>query len=79
MTALTLQQVIDQLVELDVAKWGQHERTVSRRINERNYPTLGLALNRLAHYDPDKINTALANEAKLVMTDADWHVLRQGD
>jgi hypothetical protein len=38
---------------------GEGEREASRRLNERNYPTIGLALNRLAYYDIDNVDEVL--------------------
>jgi hypothetical protein len=78
MAAMTYEQAIDRLVALDVARWGEGERQASRDLNRANYPTIGLAINRLAHYDVDHIDTALAAEAKRLLTDADRRVLRRG-
>lgn len=75
---MTREQAIDKLVDLDVAKWGEGERAAARRMRVAQCPTVGLALNSLAHYDPLNIDEALAREAKHLLTDADWHTLKQG-
>lgn len=77
-STMTLDAAISALVERDVAKWGEAEREASRRLNRRNYPTLGLALNRLAYYDPDVVDSRLAAQAILAMTHEDVRVLRRG-
>lgn len=75
---LTYEEAILRLVAHDIARWGEAERAASERLNRQNYPTLGLALNRLAHIDLDAIDETLAAQAILVMTDADVATLRRG-
>jgi hypothetical protein len=75
---MTYEQAIDRLVAHDVAKWGESERAASERMNRRNYPSLGLAINRLAHLDTNNTDDALAADAKRTLTPEDWHQLRQG-
>jgi hypothetical protein len=75
---MTYEEAIDRLVTLDVARWGEGEREASRRLNRRYAPTIGLALNRLAYYDVDNIDEALAKQAEQAMTSADLHALKQG-
>lgn len=67
---------IAALVERDVSRWGEAERAASLRLRERL--SHGLALNALAHYDPEHVDSDLAAEARAVMTDADRRVLRSG-
>jgi hypothetical protein len=74
---MTYDQAIAKLVDLDVAKWGEQERAASEALNRKNYPTIGLALNRLAHYG-DNIDENLAREAKAAFTAADRRALRAG-
>lgn len=64
--------VIAALVEKAVAKWGESARGEGPAYR-RTYPTLGLALNHLAHYDP-----AVAGLAKAALTEADRASLRRG-
>jgi hypothetical protein len=73
---MTHEQVIQALIERDVAKWGEQERIPSERARRRHYPTIGLALNCLAHYDVLNIDEAMAAEAKRIMTPADWLALK---
>jgi hypothetical protein len=75
---MTHQEAIAKLVDLEVVKWGECERAAAQRLNERNYPTIGLVLNRLAYYDLDNIDEALAAEAQRVMTVADRRILKKG-
>jgi hypothetical protein len=75
---MTYEEAIRQLIAKDVERWGQGERQASERLNRKNCPTIGLALNKLAHYDVENINDALAKEAKRVMTAADLRVLKRG-
>ncbi len=72
----TREWAIAQLVERDVAKWGEHEREASQRMRGRL--SHGRALNSLAHYDIDNIDHDLAAEAKRVMTAQDWDELYNG-
>lgn len=73
---MTRDEAIAKLVDLDVAKWGEGERAASQQMRTRL--SHGLALNALAHYDLDNIDTELAAEAKRAMTRADWAKLREG-
>lgn len=75
---MTYEEAIERLVELDVAKWGEVERAASRALNQRNYSTIGRALNRLAHFDVNNIDQTLAAEAERAMTAADRRALRRG-
>jgi hypothetical protein len=75
---MTREEAIDRMVELDVAKWGEGERQASRSLRSSQYPTVGLALNGLAYFDPANINDGLAAEAKKLLTAADWRVLKRG-
>ena len=73
---MTYNEIIQRLVKADVARWGEKERAASERMNRENYPTLGLALNRLAHLDIDNIDIEMAAEAKRLMTSREWNSLR---
>lgn len=73
---LTRDQAIAQLVERDVTKWGDAERESSARL--RSKLSHGLAVNALAHYDADRVDTELAAEARRIMTAADRKTLRKG-
>ena len=75
---MTYQEAIQALVALDVARWGEGERQASTQLRRRNSPTIGLALNALAHYDVENIDGALASEARQLMTADDWRILKQG-
>jgi hypothetical protein len=75
--AYKYEEVIIQLVEHDVSKWGEQERDASNRLRRKNNPTLGLAMNSLAHLDPENIDRRLADEAKKIMTAKEWKSLRQ--
>ena len=75
---MTYDEVVSAIVERDVAKWGEGERAASERLTRKNYPTIGLALNHLAHYDISKIDDDLAKRAKALFTPADRKVLRSG-
>lgn len=72
---MTREQAIAALIEKDVAKWGESERPAALRANQDL--TLGLALNKLAHYDIANIDAALAADAKKMMTQSDKRVLRE--
>lgn len=74
--SLTREQAIADLVRLDVAKWGESERAASLAM--RSKLSHGLALNTLAHYDPEHVDAVLAQEARAAMTPTDWHELHQG-
>lgn len=77
----TWAEAIDQLVELDVKKWGEGERTASREMHLRNHPTYGLALNSLAHrpeYDFGSAAAELVAAAKKALTSDDRDRLRDG-
>ena len=77
----TYEDAIAALVALDVARWGEGERAASERLHRRNSPTLGLALNTLAHRpEHDYGDTApdLVAAAKAALTEADRDVLRHG-
>jgi hypothetical protein len=69
-------QAIAHLVELEVARWGEGERKAAQDMYGRT--SIGLALNRIAHYDVDSIDQELAAEAKRHFTDADRRVLSEG-
>ena len=75
---LTYEEAIARLVALDVARWGESERAASERMRRRNSPTIGLALNSLAHHDVDAIDAEMAAQAEELLTDADWRSLRSG-
>lgn len=75
---MTYEEAIQQLIAKDVARWGEDERQASTRLNRINCPTIGLALNKLAHYDIENIDEDLAKEAQRIMTAADWRVLKRG-
>ena len=72
--SMTRQQAIAALIEKDVAKWGESEREASQK--QRAKLTHGLALNALAYYDIDAVDSALAAQAKSVMTQTDRAALR---
>ena len=69
--------VINALVEKAVAKWGESARGEGPAYR-RTYPTIGLALNHLAHFDPEASDPMLARLAKSALTDADRASLRRG-
>ena len=75
---MTYNEAISRLVELDVTKWGEGERAAARRLRQSQNPTIGLALNALAHHDIDHIDEALATDAKRLMTAEDRRVLKRG-
>lgn len=70
------EEVIAKLVHHDVVKWGEQERDASKRLRRNNNPTLGLALNTLAHLDPENVDHCLADKAKKIMTAKEWKSLR---
>lgn len=76
--SLTYEEAIARLVDRDVEQWGEHERVAAERVRRTNCPTLGRALNALAHYYPGYTNEALAAEARQHLTPEDWVALRQG-
>lgn len=73
---MTREEAIARLVERDVAEWGETERAAS--MSQRSRLSHGLALNALAHYDDDYVDSDLAAEATRIMTDSDWRVLGNG-
>lgn len=73
---MTKDEAIAALVERDVARWGEAEREASRRL--RGQLSHGRALNTLAYYDWAHPDEALAADAALVLTDADYRALEQG-
>jgi len=77
-TNLTYEQSVTALVDRYVAKWGEAERAASTRLVRQDYPTLGLALNRLASFDLDNIDLDLSAQAILAMTADDVRTLRRG-
>lgn len=66
---MTRKEAIRKLVELDVCKWGEQERSASAEM--RGKLSHGRALNSLAYYDPDNVDRALAAEAKTILTASD--------
>lgn len=77
-SAMTLKDVQTEIVERLVAKWGEQERGPSWDYVRQAYPTLGLALNKLAHWDIANIDYHLSAQAIMAMTDQDVRRLRQG-
>jgi hypothetical protein len=75
---MTYEEAIAKLVEADVAKWGESERAASEQMRRRNCPTIGLAVNALAHHDPLNVDAAMAAEAKNLLTKSDRAQLRKG-
>lgn len=73
---LSREWAIAELVERDVARWGEGEREAAQRMRGRL--SHGRALNSLAHYDIDNIDAELAREAQRVMTERDRAELRKG-
>lgn len=75
---MTREQAISKLVEQDVAKWGEGERTASQRAHAGR--TLGLALNALANRAEldDAPDRALRAAAKSALTAADRASLKKG-
>jgi hypothetical protein len=70
------EEAITNLVELDVAKWGESERAASQAA--RCQYSHGLAVNALAHYDLANIDHRLAKAARQLFTAADKRALRSG-
>lgn len=75
---MNYEQTIAKLVEHYVEKWGEGERKASEKLCRKNCPTIGLAINKLAHLDPDNINKQLASCAAKLLTADDWVELRKG-
>ena len=75
---MTYEQVIDRLVAASLARWPGEDAEASRRFYREQCPSIGLALNKLAHWDVDNIDQGLAEQASQLLTPADWRVLRQG-
>ena len=73
-----LAEVWASLVERYVAKWGEIERAASECSVRDAAPTVGLALNKLAYFDPCCPDEYMSAQATVMMTDADVNCLRQG-
>ena len=74
----TREEAIAELVELDVAKWGESERSASMQAHARR--SLGRALNELANRAElaGQINPKLRAAAKAALTPQDKADLRKG-
>ena len=75
------EEAIDAIVELEVARWGEDVREITRQDRRKDRPTYGLALNCLARHisynfgDDVPHLVAAAEEA---LTPDDWDSLSEG-
>lgn len=74
----TYEDALAELVEQDVARWGEGERAASRKLHSKR--SYGRALNELAARAElaDAPSRELREAAEAMLTDADWRELRQG-
>lgn len=63
-------------VDLDVAKWGESERSASHRMHESR--SFGLLVNSIAVADPERPDEDLVRLADAILTAADHAALRSG-
>lgn len=78
--AMTTEQALDALVDLDVARWGEQERGASRKLHAGK--SRGLLINSIVHHQindyGDAIDAATKKIAKKQITDDDRDALRKG-
>jgi len=78
--AMTQAQALDALVDLDVTKWGEQERTAARGLHASK--SRGLLINSIVHHSSndfgDAFSTAEKKAAKKQLTAADKSELRKG-
>ena len=73
-STMTLAEAHAALVAKYVSKWGEN---AWEAIVRHDYPTLGLALNKLANWDSDNKDLSLAAQAIIAMTNDDVAALRK--